>query len=86
MGRRDEEEDEGFVVGEVECIQESRGDKGVTALLFRMRDDMPWMKAGTEFWVPYSQIHDNSDVYMKGERGDLTVSSWLARERGWEDS
>lgn len=85
MGRHDEE-DEGFEVGEVECIRETRGAKGVEALLFKMIDDMNYMKAGTEFWVPYSQVHDNSDVYKKGDRGSLVVNTWLAEDRGWSDS
>ena len=38
----------------------------------------------TEEWIPKSQIHDDSEIYEDGqEPGELIVSIWLARERGW---
>lgn len=80
MGRRDEE-DEGFDVGEVICVHTIP-----TSLKFRMLEDMPYMKKGTEFWIPHDHVHEDSDVYKVGDRGQLKISSWLAKERGWEDS
>jgi hypothetical protein len=35
-----------------------------------------------EFWVPKSQIHDNSEVYEKGQDGTLIVTSWWAEKEG----
>ena len=41
--------------------------------------------AGREHWVPKSQIHDDSEVYKRGDRGKLVMSKWIATERGlWE--
>ena len=34
-------------------------------------------------WVPHSQIDDLSEVYKPGTSGDLVVSEWLARQKGW---
>lgn len=37
-----------------------------------------------EQWIPKSQITTNSEVWKPGqERGDLAVTKWFARERGW---
>ena len=38
---------------------------------------------GDEVWVPKSQIDDDSEVYKKNNEGDLIVTRWIARERGW---
>lgn len=37
-------------------------------------------------WIPYSQIHDDSEVFegvKVGEVGKLVVKQWLAEQRGW---
>ena len=34
-------------------------------------------------FIPHSQIDDDSEVYKRGTEGDLVISDWLARERGW---
>lgn len=39
---------------------------------------------GWEQWVPKSQIHDDSEVYKKGQEGDLIVKSWWAEQNGIE--
>jgi hypothetical protein len=37
-----------------------------------------------DVFIPFSQIHDDSEVYKKtSEPGDLIVKSWLAEQRGW---
>jgi hypothetical protein len=78
MGRNDD--DEGFDVGEVRC-----GYQTGASIKCRMLEDMPYMKKDDEFWVPISQIHDDSEVYQEGDEGQLKVTTWLAKERGWED-
>lgn len=45
------------------------------ALLVKSPDD--------EFWVPTSQICENSEVYEKGTTGSLIVTGWFAKQRGW---
>jgi hypothetical protein len=37
---------------------------------------------GEEYWVPYSAVHDDSDVYAKGDTGKLVVAFWWAKSRG----
>lgn len=41
---------------------------------------------GSEHWIPKSQLHDDSEVYAKGDTGKLVMSKWIAKQRGlWED-
>jgi len=61
---------------EVEVIRESDSGK---ALL--VKDD-----EGEEFWVPKSQIHEDSEVFKvagSNSYGRLIVTEWLAKEKGW---
>jgi len=37
-----------------------------------------------DFWVPKSQIDDDSEVYKKGTEGTLVVSDWWAKQNGFE--
>jgi hypothetical protein len=37
-------------------------------------------------WIPYSQIHDDSELWNKsaaGESGELVIPLWLAVKNGW---
>lgn len=41
---------------------------------------------GEEHWIPFSQIHDDSEIYenaKKGDQGKLVISEWLAKKCGW---
>jgi hypothetical protein len=35
-----------------------------------------------EYWIPISQIDDDSEVYQKGDEGTLIIPRWLAEEKG----
>ena len=35
-----------------------------------------------EFWIPKSQIADDSEVKAEGESGMLKISEWIAGEKG----
>ncbi len=37
-----------------------------------------------EVWIPQKGVHDDSEVWRKGDRGQLVVCAWFARARGWE--
>ena len=37
---------------------------------------------GQRFWIPQSQIHDDSEVYKMCDRGTLVITFWLAKEKG----
>lgn len=39
-------------------------------------------KAGEQFWVPKSVVHDNSEAWKKGDEGVLVVKSWWAEKNG----
>jgi hypothetical protein len=35
-------------------------------------------------WIPKSQIHDNSEVWKRGQApGTLVVKTWFAEKEGW---
>lgn len=33
-------------------------------------------------WIPQSQIHDDSEVYQRGDKGTLVVTEWIAEKKG----
>lgn len=35
-----------------------------------------------KIWVPQSQVHDDSEVWAKGDEGTLVVTAWWAEQRG----
>ena len=34
-------------------------------------------------WVPQSQVDEDSEVWERGQSGDLLVTEWWARKQGW---
>ena len=36
-------------------------------------------------WVPQSQIEAESEIWKRGDEGDLVVTEWIAGEKGWLD-
>jgi len=34
-----------------------------------------------EFWIPQSQVDDDSDVYAEGDEGTLVITEWLANQK-----
>ena len=37
---------------------------------------------GDEKWIPQSQVHDNSEIWNKGDEGTLVVTLWWAVKAG----
>lgn len=37
---------------------------------------------GEKYWIPQSQIHEDSEVWKKGDEGTLIIPVWLAKDRG----
>lgn len=35
-----------------------------------------------EFWIPKSQIQEDSEARSKGDVGTLSIPRWLAKEKG----
>jgi hypothetical protein len=38
-------------------------------------------ETGDEFWIPKSQIRDDSEVTTRGDKGELAIPRWLAKEK-----
>jgi hypothetical protein len=34
-------------------------------------------------WVPQSQVHDDSEIWRKGDAGTLTITQWWAERQEW---
>ena len=73
-------DESGFEVGQAKCIHTT--PFAIKCVLLEGTD---FMKTGQEFWVPESQIHDDSEVYEKGDEGLLVVTHYIAKKEGWED-
>jgi hypothetical protein len=56
-----------------ECTVINESDK---AILVECPD---W---GMPRWWPQSQVDDDSECWHRGDTGTLTVSEWIAREKG----
>jgi hypothetical protein len=37
---------------------------------------------GEEYWIPRSQMSDESDVYGEGQSGTLIITEWIAEQKG----
>lgn len=37
---------------------------------------------GEEYWIPQSQIDDDSEVWKKDDEGTLVISDWIAEQKG----
>jgi hypothetical protein len=37
---------------------------------------------GEEYWIPQSQILNDSYVWKKGDEGTLVITEWIAIEKG----
>lgn len=35
---------------------------------------------GSEYWIPFSQIDEDSEVYRKGDIGELVITQWIAEQ------
>jgi len=34
-----------------------------------------------EYWIPQSQIVDDSEVWKKGDEGELVITDWIAGKK-----
>ena len=37
-----------------------------------------------EYWIPKSQVDDDSEVWKDGDDGELIISEWIATQKGIE--
>jgi hypothetical protein len=37
---------------------------------------------GDDFWIPQSQVDDDSEVWRKGDEGTLVITEWIAKQKG----
>jgi hypothetical protein len=37
---------------------------------------------GADYWIPFSQIGEDSTVWEKGDSGTLVIPAWLAKSKG----
>lgn len=66
---RDTSGDDPFALGEAKALGET--EKALKVLLDG---------ADEEMWVPKSCVHDDSEVWKKGDEGKLVVKTWFAEK------
>jgi len=54
---------------DVECIHET--DDAILVVV-----------EGDEYWIPQSQIDDDSEVWKNGDEGTLVITEWIAEKKG----
>lgn len=37
---------------------------------------------GKLYWIPQSQVDDDSEIWQNGQEGTLVISEWIAKEKG----
>jgi len=62
-------DDKNIVVPVAECI------RSTTQAILVVID-------GAEHWIPQSQIHADSEVWKRGDKGKLIISKWIGAKRG----
>lgn len=67
----DGDDDEGVAFDDVECEYATEGALKVII-------------DGGEYWIPRSQVHDDSEVFDDGENkcGKLVIKAWFAKKKG----
>lgn len=45
--------------------------------------ESPELHNGESTWVPLSCVHDDSEVYRKGDEGTLLIKRKFAEDQGW---
>jgi hypothetical protein len=56
-------------IPDVECLKES-----TDAILVAIEGD--------EYWIPKSQILEESEVQGEGDDGELIITQWIAEQKG----
>jgi hypothetical protein len=37
---------------------------------------------GDDYWIPKSQLHEESEVKGEGDEGQLAITRWIAEQKG----
>lgn len=62
-------------MGEVTYIRTSKSNKAMLV-----------DRHGEEIWIPFSAVHNDSDVHEDDKcQGKLVVAQWLAEKEGWDE-
>lgn len=72
-----EEDDAGVPFDDCEVLVET-----TKALLVKCESNDDFNDKPDGRWIPKSQIHDNSDVSKKGDKGTLVLKTWFANKEG----
>ena len=72
--RYNEDESDSYSFEGVQCIAQT--PQAILVLIDHGRGSK------REHWIPQSQVHDDSEVFKKGDEGKLVVKGWFTREKG----
>jgi hypothetical protein len=68
---RDDDDDAATGLVQVQCTCITMSEK---AIQIRISN-------GSQYWIPQSQIHVDSEVWKKDQTGKLVIPAWLAKEK-----
>jgi hypothetical protein len=78
-----DDDDNNVCLGRVEVRAHPKGSRAILCIPIKSE----WTLLEKETWIPFSQIGSESEIDSDSERGDkgtLYVTSWLAKQEGWE--
>ena len=61
-----------FTLEDIEVIKET-----AKALLVDFEDE--------SYWIPKSQVDDDSEVWKMGQKGDMIITHWIAGQMGFTE-
>ena len=61
-------------MGTCHCISQS--DKAICVIGMEVTK-------GIAEWIPQSQVHADSEVYKRGDTGELIITGYWAQQKGW---
>jgi len=66
------------LIENAEIIHATYNDDGTTKAVLVEAPDFDEAE-----WIPFSAIHDDSEVYKDGDSGDLLIKGSWAEKKGW---
>ena len=78
-----QKEDHGYGFDDVRVIKATMDKQGKTLSLLIHAENTGDEHFSTDTWVPYSTVHDDSEVYREGDVGKLVLKTWWVERQGW---
>jgi len=67
-----------ITIKNVNCVHHTKDRDGAIKAIKVKAIDLGGLR-----WIPFSMVHDDSDVWHTGDRGDLIVNYDFVQKQGW---